>query len=106
MRKAAVEQPETDIDFLKMRDSWIDYINRNGALSHATVRVGTFVALRMNSRTKMSWWAVDNIAKEVSCSTKTVTVAIQMLEDEHLLVVTRRKRGGNTYSLRLPFNIT
>ncbi len=43
------------------------------------------------------------IAKQIGCSTRTVSDAIANLEHENLLIVVRKKRGGNSYFIRMPY---
>lgn len=95
--------------FLAFRDEWIDYVNQCERLTHATTRVGTFIALRMNADDQCSYWPVAKIAKMIPrkpgkrMSTRTVSVAIEHLQREGLLIVWRRSRRENyVYSLRLP----
>jgi hypothetical protein len=97
-------QIEAEYEFLQKRDAWIDFVVSNPALGHATARVGVFIARRMNATDQKSWWGVETMAKEIGCSTKTVSAAISELEAANLLAVVRRKRGGNTYFLHLPYS--
>jgi len=96
--------------FLKLRDEWIDYVNQCERLSHATTRVGTFIALRMSATEQCSFWPVEKIAKMIPrapgkrMSTKTVSVAIAELVKEGVLVVHRPNRRSNQrYFIRLPY---
>lgn len=98
-------QKNRSAKFLKMRDLWIDYVNQHHDLSHATVRVGIFLALRMNSKQQFTWWSVDKLAKTLHVSTKTVSEATLSLEKHNLLIVRRSKRLGNEYRIRLPISL-
>jgi hypothetical protein len=95
--------------FLAMRDKWIDYVNTCDQLSHATTRVGTFIALRMDATKQNSFWPVKKIAKMVpgapgrKMSTSTIAKALAELQAENLLIVHRPNRRANqTYWLHLP----
>jgi DNA-binding MarR family transcriptional regulator len=88
--------------FLRTRDLWIDYVNQHHALSHATARIGIFIALRMTSKKPTTQWTVQKLAKTLHVSTKTVTDATLILERMGLMNVRRSKRLGNEYSIRLP----
>lgn len=97
-------EPLTPAAFLALRDDWLDYVNQCPALKHATTRVGTFIALRMNASEQASWWPVNRIAEAVGCSTRTVSDAIAELQQENLLVVSRPDRRTNQrYFIRLPY---
>lgn len=98
------EFPESGRRFLALRDDWIDHVNQCHALSHATARVGTFIALRMNAHNQRSNWPVKKIARMLGCSTKTVSVALEELRAENLLVVHRpSRRQKQTYFIHLPW---
>ena len=99
--------------FLALRDEWVDYVNQCDQLSHATTRVGTFIALRIDAQKQFSYWPVDRIAKMLPSpsktgksrrmSTKTVTVAIAELVRAGLLLVDRpNRRANHRYRIRLP----
>lgn len=91
--------------FYRMRTDWLDLISTMSAVSHAEFRVGFFIAMRMNGKDQCSWWEVKEIAKQIGCSTKTVSDATVRLENLGLLVVMRPKRGGNRYFLRMPYGL-
>ena len=96
-------------DFLAKRDEWIDYVNQHEGLSHATTRVATFIALRINATRQTSNWPVKKIAKMIpgapgrKMSTSTIAKAIAELQAENLLTVTRTSRRQNqVYAIHLP----
>lgn len=96
--------------FLALRDAWIDYVNQCEELSHATTRVGTFIALRMDAKKQCSYWPVKKIARMLPSklgkrmSTRTVSDAIGELVKAGLLTVHRPNRRANqTYCLRMPY---
>lgn len=95
--------------FLSMRDEWIDEVNQNERLSHATTRVATFIALRMNATKQSSNWPVSKIARMIPSkpgrrmSNSTIAKAIAELMAENLITVTRANRRANqVYSIHLP----
>ena len=89
--------------FYKMRAEWLNMLNTLSTVSHAEFRVAFFIAMRMNGKEQSSWWEVKEIAKQVGCSTNTVSDATMKLEKLGLMMVHRPKRGGNRYSIRMPF---
>lgn len=101
------EEPETltPAAFLALRDDWLDYVNQCHDLKHATTRVGTFIALRMNADHQASWWPVRRIARALGCSTRTVSDAIAELRAANLLLVSRHsRRDKQRYRMHLPFH--
>lgn len=106
---SAAEAKKAKARFLAMRDEWIDYVNQNDRLSHATTRVATFLALRINAKTQTCHWPVKKIAKMIpsapgrQMSTSTIAKALSELQDENLLLVTRASRRQNqVYAIHLP----
>lgn len=106
-----IEKPDKALkaSFLAMRDEWIDEVNKDERLSHATTRVATFIALRINAQTQVSNWPVKKIAKEIpsapgrKMSSSTITKAIAELVAANLLIVTRKGRRSNyVYAIHLP----
>ena len=92
--------------YLLMRAKWIDYANSTSMLSHVQSRVAVFIALRAGPDKRHSYWSVDAMAKELGCSTKSVTETTLRLEKPlKMLHIVRSKRGGNKYFLRWPFGI-
>lgn len=95
-------KPPAPARFYKMRMDWLDFLSTMSAVSHAEFRVAFFIAMRMNGRDQSSWWEVKQIAKQIGCSTNTVSDATTKLEQLGLMVVVRSKRAGNRYSIRMP----
>lgn len=91
--------------FYKTRGDWLDLLSTSSNISHAEFRVAYFIARRMNGEDQCSWWEVKEIAKEVGCSTNTVSDATVKLENLGLLLVIRPKRGVNRYFLRMPYHL-
>lgn len=89
--------------FYDKRRKWMDFICEMDRVSHATFRVGYWLARKMNGEDQCCWWSVGQIAKQVGVSTKTVTEATAELEALGLMLVVRKKGRGNTYFIRLPF---
>lgn len=90
-------------DFYLKRTEWLDYLSTHSQITHAEFRVAYFIAKRMNGDDQSSWWQVKNIAKELGCSTHTVSAATMKLENLGLLIAVRPKRGGNEYFIRMPY---
>lgn len=104
MKSDANPEKATKAAFLALRDEWLDYVNQASELSHATARLGTFIALRMNARDQSSWWSVGEMARKLGMSTRTISDGLVDLRNAGLLVVHRpNRRGGNFYFLRLPY---
>lgn len=91
------------LEFYENRRRWIDYVLEHHGVSHATARVGIWLAKKMNGEDQCCWWSVGNIAKRVNMSTKTVSEATAELEAKGLMFVVRQKGKGNTYFIRAPF---
>lgn len=102
-------QKDEKARFLALRDEWIDVVNQNERLSHATTRVATFIALRINATKQTSNWPVSKIAKMIPSkpgrmmSNSTIAKAIAELLSENLITVTRENRRANqVYAIHLP----
>jgi DNA-binding MarR family transcriptional regulator len=91
--------------FYRTRANWLDYLNTLATVSHAEFRVAFFIAMRMNGKDQCSWWEVKEIAKQIGCSTNTVSDATMKLEQLGLMIVLRAKRGGNRYYIRMPYHL-
>lgn len=100
------DRGEAAAAFYEKRRQWLDYLSTHHAISHADFRVAYFISKRMNGDDQSSWWHVKTIAKELGCSTHTVSVATMKLENLGLLIALRPARGGNEYFIRLPFEHT
>lgn len=91
--------------FLHRRNFWIDYVNADYRLSHAAVRLGTFLALRMNENRQFCDWTVEKLHDATHISTAGITRCTQQLEGFKLLKVDRAHRAGNRYELLMPYSI-
>ena len=89
--------------FYEKRREWLDYLSTNHAVTHVEFRVAYFISKRMNGENQSSWWHVKTIAKEVGCSTHSVSSATMKLEEMGLLIAVRPARGGNEYFIRMPY---
>jgi len=89
--------------FYDARRKWIDLVLEHPSVSHATARVGVWLAKKMNGKDQCCWWSVGRIAKILHMSTKTVTQATTELDALGLMLVVRKKGKGNTYFIRAPF---
>lgn len=92
--------------FYEKRRLWLDYLSTNHQISHVEFRVAYFISQRMNGEDQSSWWSVKEIAKQVGCSTHSVSAATMKLEDLRLLIAVRPARGGNEYFIRMPYEHT
>ncbi|RVH87767.1 hypothetical protein CN204_04350 [Sinorhizobium meliloti] len=90
-------------EFYAKRGAWLDYLSTHSDVTHADFRVAYFIARRMNGDDQSMWWEVASMANEIGCSTKTVSVATARLQHLGLLIVVRKKRGGNRYFIRMPY---
>lgn len=93
---------ETPAQFLQKRDAWIRLLVGDPDMSHATVRVGLHVVMRMTAKNRSAWPATKTIAKETGVSVRTVLRAIDQLEAEGYLHADRKRNVGNRYSFRFP----
>jgi DNA-binding MarR family transcriptional regulator len=100
------DQGQAAAAFYEKRRMWLDYLSTNSAISHVEFRVAYFISKRMNGDDQSSWWHVKTIAKEVGCSTNSVSKATMKLEDMGLLIAIRPARGGNKYFIRMPYEHT
>jgi hypothetical protein len=96
--------------FLKKRDSWLRAMVEDQALSHATVRVGVHIAMRMNgARQSGAWPSTQTIALSAGVSVRAVLNAIDELEGldrktgewtgTRYLTAERKRNSGNRYWL-------
>lgn len=83
--------------FYDKRRKWLEYVNENPRIGHASFRVAFFIAQRMNGTNQASWYSVRQIAKRLSMSTKTVSEAIQQLEGDGLLIPVRTLGRRSSY---------
>lgn len=90
--------------FYKKRKEWIDYVCCREDVTHGAFRVAYFLARKINADEQRMWWGVKKIAETMGVSTHTVSAATNQLEDLGLLVCSRPARGGNSYSIRMPFD--
>lgn len=94
---------EAAAEFYDHRRRWAEFTSEHADVSHAAFRVGYWLAMRMNGDDQCCWYRVDDIAKRIGCSTKTVTEATAQLERLGLMIVIRRPGKGSTYHLRFPW---
>jgi DNA-binding MarR family transcriptional regulator len=97
---------EAALAFYDKRRRWLDYLSTNHSITHVEFRVAYFISKRMNGDDQSSWWHVKTIAKQVGCSTHSVSAATMKLEDLGLLIAVRPARGGNEYFIRMPYEHT
>lgn len=93
---------DTPTQFLQKRDAWIRLLVGDLEMSHATVRVGIHLVMRMTATNRVAWPATKTIAKETGVSVRTVLRAIDDLEAEGYLYAARKRNVGNRYSFRFP----
>lgn len=89
--------------FYDKRRKWLEFVNENPAIGHASFRVAFFIAQRMNGNDQASWYSVRQIAKRLSMSTRTVSDAIRELEGEGILIPCRTLGRRSSYLIRLPY---
>ncbi|MPR62733.1 helix-turn-helix domain-containing protein [Ochrobactrum intermedium] len=94
----------TKAAYLKNRDLWIRMLVDDIDLSHATVRVGLHLAMRINADDKAAWPSTATIAKLTGVSVRSVISALQALEDAGYLLCARKRNVGNRYWLRFKWN--
>ncbi|HBQ33376.1 MAG TPA: hypothetical protein DD739_11950 [Ochrobactrum anthropi] len=90
----------TKAAYLRNRDAWIRMLVDDLDLSHATVRVGLHIAMRINGTDKDAWPSTATIAKLTGVSVRSVISALQALEDAGYLLCARKRNVGNRYWLR------
>jgi DNA-binding MarR family transcriptional regulator len=83
--------------FYDKRRKWLDYVNTNPRIGHASFRVAFFIAQRMSGENQASWYSVRQIADRLSMSTHTVSAAIVQLEAEGLLIPVRTLGRRSSY---------
>lgn len=93
---------ETPAQFLQTRDTWIRLLAGDLDVSHAAVRVGIHLVMRMTNKNRSAWPSTKTIAKETGVSVRTVIRAIDQLEAAGYLHATRKRNVGNRYSFRFP----
>ena len=95
------DEPE---NFYAFRGQWLDYLNTRHDLTHGDFRVAYFIASKINPDDKNMWWGVFSIADELPVSVATITSATDKLTEKGLLVVTRGRKGGYKYWMRMPID--
>lgn len=105
-------------DFAEDRRDWMREVMGDTDLEPTHRLIAVAIALRINHETEESWPSIAKIAEDTGTSPRTVIRAIKILagEDEvvgrdgtitkpskgkHYLIVQRRKRGGNRYSMNI-----
>lgn len=87
-------------DFLRNREKWIRALVEDARLSHATVRVGVHIALRINAEDREAWPATKTMAKSTGVHVRSVIRAIDAMEETGYLLMARKRNAGNRYWLR------
>lgn len=93
---------QTPAQFLQMRDTWIRLLAGDLDVSHAAVRVGVHLVMRMTNKNRVAWPAIKTIAKETGVSVSSVLRAIDQLQEAGYLHADRKRNVGNRYSFRFP----
>jgi hypothetical protein len=96
---APPDQPNA-AEFLRNRDKWIRELVEDDRLSHAAVRVGVHIAMRINADDRAAWPSTKTIAKATGVSLRSVLSALTALEDTGYLLAARKRNVGNRYWLR------
>lgn len=97
--------PKSEItEYLQNRDEWIRLLIDDLDLSHATVRVGVHIAMRINAEDKDAWPATKTMAKMTGVSVRSVISALDALERGGYLLVKRKRNVGNRYWLRFKWS--
>lgn len=100
------ENGEASAAFYDKRRRWIDYICERDDLSDRAFRIGHWLAKKMNGDDQRCWYAHKQIARAMRVSDDKVARAILELEDAGVLIVNRNHRKSNSYSIRLPFDLS
>lgn len=87
-------------EFLRKRDKWIRALVEDVRLSHATVRVGVHIALRINGEDREAWPSTMTMAKSTGVGVRSVIRAIDAMEETGYLLMARKRNVGNRYWLR------
>lgn len=90
--------------FYAKRRIWREFICEMDGLSDRAFRVGFWISSKIDAK-EYCWHQHATIAKALGISVDTVARAILELEDKGVLIVVRRHRRSNEYSIRLPFNL-
>lgn len=98
LRDMAKEKTPAEAKWYEEREKWIEYLSTHPDISHATFRVAYFIAKRSNYEYLGMFWSVADIAKQVGCSTKTVSDASAQLSKMGLLKVRQTKGQNNFYA--------
>lgn len=64
--------------------------------------IGAHLALRMNAKRQVAWPNIKTMATVLGISARHAQRGMLALEKRNLVVVTRSKGHGNSYSIRLP----
>jgi hypothetical protein len=90
--------------FYAKRRVWREYVCEMDGLSDRALRVGFWISSKIDAK-EYCWHQHTTIAKALGISVDKVARAILELEDRGVLIVVRKHRKPNEYSLRLPFDI-
>lgn len=93
------QQNPTGPHYLRNRDEWIRLVVDNHDLTHVQVRVALHLAMRMNIRTRDCWPSIETVAKSINASQRSVISALDVLRDEGLMGMERKRNKGNRYWL-------
>lgn len=96
------KKPTSAGEFLRRRDTWIRMLVNDLDMSHATVRVGIHLAMRMTDKNQRAWPSTKTIALETGVGVRTVIRAITELHDAHYIMAVRKRNIGNEYFFRFP----
>lgn len=96
---------EAALEFYEKRRRWLDYMCELD-VSDRAFRVGYWLAKKMNGKDQCCWYEHRSIAKRLGMSVDKVARAILELEDRNVLIVVRTHRKPNSYSIRLPYDIS
>lgn len=96
---------EAALEFYEKRRRWLDYVCELD-VSDRAFRVGYWLAKKMNGKDQCCWYEHRSIAKRLHMSVDKVARAILELEDRNILIVMRTHRKPNSYSIRLPYDIS
>lgn len=89
--------------FYAKRRVWREYICELEGLSDRAFRVGFWLSSKIDAK-EYCWHQHSTIAKALGMSVDKVARAILELESRGVLIVVRKHRRPNEYSIRLPFD--
>lgn len=92
--------------FYEKRRTWIDYLCERDDISDRAFRIGHWLAKKMNGDDQCCWYSISKISKALSVSEAKVMRATLELETAGLLIIVRAHRKSNSYSIRLPFEVS